>query len=127
MNVALCAAFLEEDVWENRLMAAIFPHRVELTECNSATGLLPLLELKSFSFLVVALNGVAGVESVRQIRKKAPHVPLLWISDEDYSLLGYQYHVSNFLCKPVSDAQLREAVTGCLRFLEKEESEAMPY
>lgn len=58
MNVALCAAFLEEDVWESRLVKAISPHKVELTECNSVRALLPLLELKPFSFLVVVLNGV---------------------------------------------------------------------
>lgn len=123
MNVVLCAAFLEEDVWENRLVTAAFPHRVELTECNSARALLPLLELKPFSLLVVALNGVSGLEAVRQLRAKAPDVTLLWISDEDYSLFGYQYHVNSFLHRPVSDTELREAVTGCLRLSGKREGE----
>lgn len=119
MNVALCAAFLEEDVWESRLVTAIFPHKVEVTECNSARALLPLLELKAFSLLTVVLNGVAGLEAVRQLRAKAPDVPLLWISDEDYSLFGYQYRVTCFLRRPVSDTELREAVTGCLRLAEE--------
>nr|WP_288828818.1 hypothetical protein [uncultured Clostridium sp.] len=123
MNVALCAAFLEEDVWESRLVKAISPHKVELTECNSVRALLPLLELKPFSFLVVVLNGVEGLEAVRQFRVNVPDLPLLWISDEDYSLFGYQYRVNSFLCKPVSDTELREAVTGCLRLSEKGEGE----
>lgn len=123
MNVALCAAFLEEDVWESRLVKAISPHKVELTECNSVRALLPLLELKPFSFLVVVLNGVEGLEAVRQFRVDVPDLPLLWISDEDYSLFGYQYRVNSFLCKPVSDTELREAVTGCLRLSEKGEGE----
>ena len=115
MNVALCAAFLEEDLWESRLAAAVFPYKVELTECNSAKTLLPLLELKPFALLIVALNGTAGVEAVRQLRSKAPHTPLLWISDEDYSLFGYRYRVTCFLRRPLPDAVLRKAVAGCLQ------------
>lgn len=123
MNVALCVAFLEEDVWESRLVTVTVPNRVELTECNSIKALLPMLELKLFSLLVVVLNGVAGLEAVRQIRSKAPNVPILWISDEDYSLFGYQYHVNSFLCRPVSDMELREAVTGCLKLSKQEKGE----
>lgn len=115
MNVALCAAFLEEDVWESRLLAAAFPQKLEITECNSARVLMPLLDLKPFSLLVVALNGVAGLEAVRQLRQTVPDVPILWISDEDYSLFGYQYRVTYFLRRPVADLELREAITGCLR------------
>lgn len=115
MNVALCAAFLEEDVWGSRLRAAVYPHKVEITECNSPQALLRMLELKPFSLLVVVLNGVAGLEAMRLLREKAPDVPLLWISDEDFSLFGYQYHVTCFLRSPISDTGLREAVTGCLR------------
>lgn len=115
MNIALCAAFLEEDVWESRLLAAASPHKLEITECNSAQALLPALELKQFSLLAVALNGVAGLEAVRQLRAKAPDVPLLWISDEDFSLFGYQHCVTYFLRRPVPDTELRQAITGCLR------------
>lgn len=120
MNVALCAAFLEEDVWEGRLLAAASPQSLEITECNSAKALLKILELKPFSLLIVVLNGVAGLEAVRQLRAKAPDVPLLWISDEDYSLFGYQYHVTYFLQRPVPDAELRDALTGCLRLSKME-------
>lgn len=114
MNVALCAEFLEEDVWESRLFSAASPYNIEITECNSARKLLRALELKPFHLLTVALNGVAGLDAVRQLRVKAPNIPILWISDEDYSLFGYQYRVTCFLRRPVSDAELREAVAGCL-------------
>jgi len=120
VNVALCAAFLEEDIWENRLVTAALPQRIEITECNSVKSLLKILELKPFSLLIVVLNGVAGLEAVRQLREKAPNIPILWISDEDYSLFGYQYRVNSFLRRPVSDTELREAVTGCLTLSEKE-------
>lgn len=121
MNIALCAAFLEEDIWESRLRAAASPQTIDITVCNSARKLLPLLELKPFSLLAVVLNGVAGLESVRQLRAKAPDVPILWISDEDYSLFGYQYRVTCFLRRPVPDTELREAVAGCLGLSENGE------
>lgn len=120
MNIALCAAFLEEDVWEGRLLVAASLQRFEITECNSAKALVPLLELKPFSLVVVALNGVAGLEAVRELRQKAPDVPLLWISDEDYSLFGYQYRVTCFLRSPVSNRELGEAVIACLELGEEE-------
>lgn len=122
MNIALCAAFLEEDIWESRLRTAAPPKRIEITECNSARALLRVLELKPFSLLAVVLDGVAGLEAVRQLRAKAPEVPILWISDEDYSLFGYQYRVTCFLRRPVSDTELREAVAGCLGLSEKGEA-----
>lgn len=115
VNVAMCAAFLKEDVWERRLIAAAFPLRLELIECNSAKALMPLLDLKPYSLIVVVLEGALGLEAVRQLRCKAPNVPLLWISDEDYSLCGYQHRISYFLRCPVSDTELRAAVTECLR------------
>lgn len=115
MNVALCAEFLEEDVWASRLRAAALPQKIEITECNSAGELLKILELKQFSLLIVVLNGVAGLEAVRQLRESALGIPLLWISDEDYSLFGYQYRVTRFLRRFVSDVELREAVAGCLK------------
>lgn len=123
MIVALCAAFLEGDIWESRLQAAASPKMLEVTECNSVCALFPLMDLKPFSLLAVVLNGVAGLDAIRQLREKAPDVPLLWISDEDYSLFGYQYRVTCFLRRPVSDTELREAVAGCLKRTEKGEEE----
>lgn len=119
MNVALCAAFLEEDIWENRLVKAAPPQIIEITECNTAETLLKMQALKLFSLLIVALDGADGVEAVRILREKEPNVPIIWISDEDYSLLGYQYRVSRFLCKPVTDVQLWEAVAESLMVSEK--------
>ncbi|WP_028828971.1 response regulator [Proteocatella sphenisci] len=121
MNVGLCTAFLEEDVWASRLLVAALPQKLEITNCNNVQALLRILELKTFSLLIVALNGVTGLETVRQLWEKAPEVPILWISDEDYSLFGYQYRVSRFLCKPVSDIKLSEAVAGCLMLFGKGE------
>jgi DNA-binding response OmpR family regulator len=119
MEFAMCAEFLEADVWEGRLRDAAAPCAVEITECNSVRSLLPVLELKPFSLLIVMLNGVAGLDAVRKIRARQPETPLLWVSDEDFSLLGYQYHVTCFLHGPVCDAELREAVKNCLCFREE--------
>ena len=114
MEFAICAAFLDADVWESRLRNAVAPLKVEIAECNSVQAFLPLLELKPFSLLAVILNGTAGLDAVQRIRERQPETPLLWISDEDFSLLGYQYHVTCFLHSPVCNAELQEAVKNCL-------------
>lgn len=114
MDFAVCAAFLEEDVWENRLRYAAAPLPVEITECSSVRALLPVLELKPFTLIVITLSGAAGLRAVRQIRRKHPETPLLWISDEDFSLLGYRYHVTCFLRSPVCETRLQAAVKNCL-------------
>lgn len=115
MDFVMRAAFLEGDVWERRLRDAAAPQMVDITECNSTRSLLAALELKPFSLLTVILDGAEGIEAVQQIRLRHPGTPLLWISDEDYSLLGYRYHVTYFLRKPVDNATLREAVKSCLQ------------
>lgn len=115
MDFAMCAPFLEADVWESRLRAAVVSQTIEITECNSVLTLLHVLELKSFSLMAIILNGLEGLEAVRVIRQHQPEIPLLWISDEDFSLFGYQYHVTHFLRKPVRDVALREALKNCLR------------
>ena len=116
MNIALCAEFLEEDIWGNFLCLAALPNKVEITGSNTAQALLSALERKQFSLVAVVLNGEAGLKAVCEIRKKAPDLPLLWISDEDFSLMGYKYRATYFLHKPVTDFQMRDAVARCLKF-----------
>ena len=114
MNIGLCAAFLEEDIWETIIRELDLADNIEITQGNGAQALLPALHLKHFSLVVVVLNGSAGLEAVSHLREKASDVPILWISDEDYSLTGYQYHVTRFLRRPVSQVDLREALAVCL-------------
>lgn len=119
MNFIIHGTFLEADIWEDLLRYAAAPQKPEITECNSIQTLLAILDLKQISLLVVTVDGVAGLDAVRQIRQRQPEVPLLWISDEDFSLLGYQYHVTHFLRKPVCDTVLRTAIQSCLQFGEE--------
>ena len=114
MNIGLCAAFLEEDIWETIIRELDLADNIEITQGNGAQALLPALHLKHFSLVVVVLNGSAGLEAVRHLREKASDVPILWISDEDYSLNGYQYRVTCFLRKPVSPTELKAAMAVCL-------------
>lgn len=126
MNFVIHGTFLEADIWEELLYYAAAPQKPEITECNSIQTLLAMLDLKHISLLVVTVDGVAGLDAVRQIRHRQPEVPLLWISDEDFSLLGYQYHVTHFLRKPVCDNDLRKAVEQCIRLeVEKLEIERL--
>lgn len=119
MNFIVHGTFWEADIWEDLLRYAAAPHKPEITECNSIRTLLAMLDLKQITLLIVTVDGVAGLDAIRQIRQQQPEVPLLWISDEDFSLFGYQYHVTHFLRKPVCDTELRTAIQSCLQFGEE--------
>lgn len=111
MNIALCAIFIEGDVWEERLRAAALNIELQIDEYNRTDILLP--ELSRYGVIVVAMDGVAGLQAVRDIRSMVDDIPLLWISNEDYSRFAYQNHVTHFLLKAASDTDLQKALEHC--------------
>lgn len=113
MDVALCVPFLEGDAWVGEVRAAL--PGAEVFEYNSGGTLLPALRQKDFSLLIIALDGPEGGECVKQAKSTVSKLPVLWISDEDLSLQGYDYRVACFLKKPVSHSQLEGALRLCLR------------
>lgn len=112
MDLALCVFFIEGDLWEERLHAAAPTMKLKIDEYNRAD--IPLPQLLQYRTVVVAMDGLAGLRAVRAIRAKSFDVPLLWISDEDYSRFAYQNHVTHFLLKTASDTELQRAVKHCL-------------
>lgn len=111
MNIALCAIFIEGDLWEARLRTAALNIDLQIDEYNRTNNLLP--ELSRYGAVVVAMDGVAGLKAVRDIRAASNDIALLWISDEDYSHFAYQNYVTHFLLKAVSDAELKKALNHC--------------
>ena len=111
VNIALCAIFIEGDLWEARLRTAALNIDLQIDEYNRTDILLP--ELSRYGAVVVAMDGVAGLQTVRAIRAVSDDIALLWISDEDYSHFSYQNHVTHFLLKAASDAELQKALKHC--------------
>lgn len=111
VNIALCVIYIEGDLWEERLKAASLNIELQIDEYNRTDILLP--ELSHYDAVVVAMDGVAGLQVVRAIRTVSDDIALLWISDEDYSHFSYQNHVTHFLLKAASDAELKKALNHC--------------
>lgn len=113
MNVALCTIYIEGDLWEERLKAAALNMELQIDEYNRIDTLLP--QLSFYRVVVVAIDGVAGLETVRAIRAISHNVALLWISDEDYSQFAYQNNVTHFLLKNSSNTKLQRALEHCCK------------
>lgn len=111
MNIALCVIYIEGDLWEERLRAAVPNIEMQIGEYNRVDILLP--QLSHYDAVVVAMDGVAGLKAVRAIRTVSDETALLWISDEDYSQFAYRNNVTHFLLKTASDAELQRALEHC--------------
>ena len=55
-----------------------------------------------FMDIMLAKNGLNGIETAEKIRSVAARIPLIFVSNErDYSLEGYRVHPLDYLLKPV--------------------------
>ena len=64
-----------------------------------------------FMDIMLAKNGLNGIETAEKLRTVAARIPLIFVSNErDYSLEGYRVHPLDYLLKPV-DA---DALDWCL-------------
>ena len=55
-----------------------------------------------FMDIMLAKNGLNGIETAEKLRTVAARIPLIFVSNErDYSLEGYRVHPLDYLLKPV--------------------------
>ena len=55
-----------------------------------------------FMDIMLAKNGLNGIETAKKLRSVAARIPLIFVSNErDYSLEGYRVHPLDYLLKPV--------------------------
>ena len=68
---------------------------------------------------VVALPGVAGLNSAEHIRALCPDCALIWCSDLDFSLQAYRLNAVYFILGPPTEEELN---TGLTRWMEQRET-----
>ena len=69
-----------------------------------------------FKILVVIEDGARGMNFCMSIRGYSRDGPLLWISDQaEFEPQSRRLQVDTFLVKPVTEYQLREAVSRLLQ------------
>ena len=67
--------------------------------------------------VVVALPGVAGINTMEHLRKLCPCCAVIWCSDLDFSLQAYRLNVEYFILGPPSREELAE---GLSRWLDRQ-------
>lgn len=108
MKLALCTHFLDGDIWKERLVDAD-SSIMEIEEYGSAGELLS--STSQYDAVVVAMRGVAGLQTVRSLREADMMRPLLWIADEnEYALFSYRYQVTFFMLNTEDQEALRDAL-----------------
>ena len=112
MHLALLARYLDGDLWEARLCAAIPEEPLPVDEFNALSALSGCAA--AYDAAVVALDGPDGLTAVRELRQRAPLLPILWIADEmEYAV--FRYRVTAFLLRDASTAALRSAINTIRR------------
>ncbi len=90
-------------------------------------GILPRLDvpedLRGYFYMVgadppdvvmVALPGVAGLNTVEHLRQLCPHCSVIWCSDLDFSLQAYRLRVDYFILGPPGREELATGLAVCL-------------
>lgn len=114
MHLALLARYLDGDLWEARLCAAIPEEPLPVDEFNALSALSGCTA--AYDAAVVALDGPDGLTAVRELRQRAPLLPILWIADEmEYAVFAFRYRVTAFLLRDASTATLRSAINTMRR------------
>ena len=109
MHLALLARYLDGDLWEARLCAAIPEEPLPVDEFNALSALSGCTA--AYDAAVVALDG-----PVRELRQRAPLLPILWIADEmEYAVFAFRYRVTAFLLRDASTSALRSAINTMRR------------
>lgn len=71
----------------------------------------------------IGMNGISGMETVRQLRKQDINVCVIFITSlTQYAIEGYSVHAFGFLTKPFSYSHFRRAMEEALAALESTRS-----
>ena len=114
MHLALLARYLDGDLWEARLCAAVPEEPLPVDEFNALSALSGCTA--AYDAAVVALDGPDGLTAVRELRQRAPLLPILWIADEmEYAVFAFRYRGTAVLLRAASTAALRSAINTMRR------------
>lgn len=112
LQIALC----EDDKEElERLLQLLRkgPVPVRATAFDSGEAFLQDYRPGQFDMVLmdIYMGGITGVETVRRLREREPDLPVAFVtSSQDHALDGYRLKVAKYLEKPVTQADMDDAV-----------------
>lgn len=113
---------VDDEPVTNRLLSLMLQRNNHTVwTANNGVEALSCLDKTSIDLMITDINmpdmnGLALLETLRstQKHKDLPVIVLTAIGQEHMSQIATQKGASNFLTRPVSSWELKEAVTGCL-------------
>ena len=63
--------------------------------------------------VIVALQGVAGLNAVEHLKRSYPNCRLIWCSDLDFSLHAFRIRADYFILEPIREEVLQESLYVC--------------
>lgn len=113
LQIALC----EDDKKELERLTHLLlngPAPVKATAFDSGEAFLKEYQPGRFDMVLmdIYMDGISGVETVRRLREQDPDLPVAFVtSSQEHALDGYRLKVAKYLEKPVSQADMDDAVT----------------
>ncbi len=72
--------------------------------------------------IILALDGVAGLNAAEHIRSLLPDCGLIWCCDLDFSLHAFRLRADYFILSPISQEGLREGMTVWMENADRQNS-----
>ena len=110
MKIAICAPFMQSDLWQERLRRASPGRHLEFDEFYHPEDVRVASRFR-YGACVVAIAGAVGLEAAIAARERDTDVPLLWLSDDDqFGLEAFRLRAVMLLSLDCSDQELEEAM-----------------
>ena len=108
MKLAICAPFMESDLWQERLRRAAPWAALEFDEeIRSVPGF-------RYDAGVVAMKGARGLELATALRERSAALPLLWLSDDEkFGLAAFDLGAAMLLPLNCTDQELADGLRRC--------------
>lgn len=114
MKIAICATFMEADLWQKRLVEAMPGEQLQFDEYYTVEALEASPTLSCYRLLWVALPGARGMEAIVRARERSGKLPIVWVDDDDrFGLIGYNLQVAAFLKRNSGEREISDALLWC--------------
>ena len=113
MKLAICAPFMESDLWQQRLRRAAPRAALEFDEFYRPEEVRSIPGFQ-YDAGVVAMKGALGLELATALRERSAALPLLWLSDDEkFGLAAFDLGAAMLIPLNCTDRELADGLRRC--------------
>ena len=113
MKLAICAPFMESDLWQERLRRAAPWAALEFDEFYRPEEIRSVPGFR-YDAGVVVMKGARGLELATALRERSDDLPLLWLSDDEkFGLAAFDLGAAMLLPLNCTDRELADGLHRC--------------